>query len=94
MKEAKESLDEIETDLLPSAMEQADVLTFTTPDGIEVKVKEDITLAMKSGEPKQAYKWLRDNEHGDLIKNTIAVVFGKGQDKQAIELAKKLKKEK
>jgi hypothetical protein len=37
-----------------------------------------------------ALRWLRDKGHGDLIKNTFRVVFGKGQDKAADALTKTL----
>ena len=33
-----------------------------------------------------AYQWLRENELGDLIKNQVAVSFGKGEDNKAQEL--------
>lgn len=94
LKEAKRELDDIESNLLPAAMDQADVLSFETPDGISVKVKEDLNMSFKSGNPAAAFKWLRDHGKGDLIKNTISVEFGKGQDKDAALLAKLLKERK
>ena len=33
-----------------------------------------------------AYKWLRENGLGDLIKNEVAVTFGKGEDNKAEQL--------
>lgn len=91
LKFAKKDLSEISEDLLPSAMESADLLSYITGDNIQVKIKEDISLSLKSGQPVQARAWLRKNEHGDLIKNIISVPFGKGQDEQAVKLAKLLK---
>lgn len=94
LKEARKALDEIETDMLPSAMEQADVLNFTTPDGIQVAIKEDLNMSFNSGNKAKAFAWLRDHDKGDLIKNTIAVEFGKGQDKEAVRLANLLREKK
>lgn len=94
LKAAMADLNEIEYDLLPSAMEQADVLNFTTPDGIQVAIKEDLNMSLKSGDKEKAFAWLRSHDKGDLIKNVITVEFGVGQDKQAAELAKLLKKQK
>jgi hypothetical protein len=37
-----------------------------------------------------AHEWLRDNGFGDLIKNTVSVNFGKGEDDKAGELIKGL----
>ena len=39
---------------------------------------------------ESAYKWLRDNGYGDLIKNEIAVPFGRGEDERANDLLKTL----
>ena len=33
-----------------------------------------------------AYRWLRANELGDLIKNTVSVQFGTGEDNKAEQL--------
>ena len=35
---------------------------------------------------ESAYKWLRENGLGDLIKNEVAVTFGKGEDNKAEQL--------
>ena len=35
---------------------------------------------------ESAYNWLRENELDDIIKNEVAVTFGKGEDTRAQEL--------
>ena len=35
---------------------------------------------------ESAYNWLRENELDDIIKNEVAVTFGKGEDSRAQEL--------
>ena len=34
-----------------------------------------------------AYKWLRDNGLGDIIKNDVVVSFGRHEDNKAVEYA-------
>ena len=41
----------------------------------------------------EAFKWLRDNNHGDLIKNNVSVSFGKGEDSDAVKLKAELEKQ-
>lgn len=42
----------------------------------------------------KALAWLRKNDLGDIIKTTVSVAFGKGEDKQAQQLAEQLRKRK
>ena len=35
---------------------------------------------------EEAYKWLRDQGLGDIIKNNVFVTFGKGEDNKAKQL--------
>ena len=36
---------------------------------------------------EEAFKWLRDNDLGDLIKNEVTVSFGRNEDNKAAEYA-------
>jgi len=40
------------------------------------------------GNAEKAYSWLRDNGHGDLIKNTLTASFNKEEDARASSLMK------
>lgn len=93
LKAAKRELEEVEMFLLPEAMEQANVVSFTTPDDIQVSIKEDLNMSIKAGNKALAISWLRNHGKGDLVKNKVAVEFGKGQDAQAVELANMLRQQ-
>jgi hypothetical protein len=36
---------------------------------------------------EEAFKWLRENGRGDVIKNDITVTFGRGEDNKAMAYA-------
>jgi len=93
LKEAQREFREIEMRLLPAAMDEANTLKFETRDGIEVKIKEDITMSLNAGDRGKAFAWLRANQKGDLIKNVLTIEFSNNQDRQATALAKLLQEE-
>ena len=61
-------------------------LEMDNGDKIEIKpiYRGHITVKNRN----EAFKWLRDNNHADLIKNEIKTTFGKGEDIKCIELKK------
>ena len=68
---------------LPSMMAEIGVNSFELDDGSRVTVKDlyggHISLANRDA----AYLWLRDNGFDDIIKNTLSIVFGRGEDEVA-----------
>lgn len=80
-----------ETDL-PNAMLEAGVSEFTLATGEEVTIKPDIYPSIPKNRQKSAFAWLRQHDHGSIIKNEIAVAFGKGQDDEAVRLLEELLK--
>lgn len=79
---------------LPLALEAAGLEAVTLSDGWQVLVKDFLTANIKEENAAAAFKWLRDNKFGSLIKNTIKVALGKGDDKLAKALAAFMKKQK
>ena len=55
-------------------------------DGSAVEVKKSYSCTIKKDDVESAYQWLRENGLGDLIKNEVAVTFGKGEDNKAQQL--------
>ena len=51
-----------------------------------VEVKKSYSCTVKKDAIESAYTWLRENGLGDIIKNEVAVQFGKGEDNKAQEL--------
>jgi len=83
LKEKKEQLRRQSEEDLPSMMAELGINSFELDDGSRVTVKDlyggHISLANKDA----AYLWLRDNGFDDIIKNTLSIVFGRGEDQKA-----------
>jgi hypothetical protein len=75
---------------IPEAMKAIGMTMFKMADGRIVDLKEiDIGSYTKENEPA-VFKWLRANEHGDLIKSEIGLLLGKGKEHLVTKLQKVL----
>ena len=52
-------------------------------DGVTVKLKAFVSASIPADRKQEAFNWLREHGHDDIIKNDIIVSFGRGQDNQA-----------
>lgn len=86
LKKANEELRRVQEDLLPHAMLEAGMKSFTLDNGAKITIKDDIAVSIPKDKTYEAYGWLRHNGFGDIIKNTVAVDFGKEQDQDAKKL--------
>lgn len=89
----KKELQEVAEHLLPEAMDSAGLTEFTNLNGDKIKVDDVIRCHISKDRQEDAYQWLRNNDAGELIKNEVSVVFGRGQDDAANEVAVQLIKE-
>ena len=85
LKRKKEAADKISEEVIPEIMEQMKLKTLKLQDGSAIEVKEIYGASIPVANREGAYKWLRDNDLGDLIKNEITVSFGRGEDTKASE---------
>jgi len=79
----KESLNQIQQSLLPEAMLALGMQSFKLNDGTCVLVEKFYSAKIPDEMQSAAFKWLRDNGHGSLIKRNITCKFGKGEDEVA-----------
>ena len=93
--EELKKLKDVETTLseqtIPNLMQQAGVELIKLEGGISVEVKPFYSARIPSSKFEEAFTWLRDNGHGDLIKNQISLEFGMKQDNEAKSLVEELK---
>ena len=87
LKEAKRELRALTDERLPQLLLELGVSEFKLEDGTKVTVKNIYGATIPAALREKAHKWLRDNGHGDIIKNVISASFGMGED----ELAQKFK---
>lgn len=77
LKVKKAELLRIQTQTLPDALSEAGVSGFTLDTGEQVIVKGFVSAKIPAKHEQQAYQWLEDNGHGDIIKTQITVDTGR-----------------
>lgn len=90
LKKAQQDLAHISGDALPSALAEHGLTELKMADGSKVTVSTVISANISKDRSEAAHEWLRGNGFGDLIKNTVSVNFGKGEDDKAVDLVKEL----
>jgi hypothetical protein len=94
LKEQAKTLAEFE---IPSMMKEMNITKLKLSDGESVEVKPFYSASISQGRGETdesyavrkaaAFKWLRNNGRGDVIKNDITVTFGSGEDNKAADYA-------
>lgn len=92
LKAAKERLRHVEEVELVEALDLAGMEEFKTKDGVKIGVKRIVAGSIPSKTADEAFKWLRENGHGGLIKREVSVSFGKGEDQTADETLELLRR--
>tara|TARA_B100000965_G_C19572640_1_gene749831 strand:- start:1486 stop:2046 length:561 start_codon:yes stop_codon:yes gene_type:complete len=86
LRKVKEKADKIASEIIPNMLAEQGLSSLKLADGSEVGVMKTYSCTVNKENKASAYQWLRENELGDLIKNQVAVSFGKGEDNKAQEL--------
>ena len=76
----------LKTDI-PELMDKLGKKRYTLPSGTEVVLKEAITANIKEANREAAFKWLRDNKQGAIIKEIISVPLPRGQNAEPLVAA-------
>ena len=85
LKTEKKLLLKLSDEDLPAILDELGLQSFKLDDGPEVTVKSTYGATIRLDDREQAYDWLRQNEYDDIIKNTVSVQFGRGEDEKAKE---------
>lgn len=80
LKERQEQLRKLQEESIPNMLNELGMKDFTMADGSKITVKPFYSASIKEENRAQAYEWLRDNGYDDIIKNTVSVRFGRGED--------------
>ena len=88
LKDLKAKADDIGSRVIPELLAEQGLTSLKLADGSSVSVKKEYrcTLPKDDSKREQCYKWLRDNQLGDIIKNNVSVTFGRGEDDKAQQL--------
>jgi 16S rRNA C1402 N4-methylase RsmH len=90
LKEAEEEARRLSEEVIPTLMQQAGVSSIKLDNGTSVEVSPYYYAKISEDKKAEAFQWLRENDHGDLIKNNVSVSFGKGEDSNAVKLKSEL----
>ena len=87
VKELKKQIDMVGGEVIPTMMQEMNISTMKLADGSAVEVKPVYGASIPTAKKEEAFKWLRDNDLGDLIKNEVTVSFGRNEDNKASNYA-------
>ena len=85
VKKLKEQANIISQFEIPEMMKDMNITKLKLKDGETVEVSNFYSASIVDQDA--AFKWLRENGRGDIIKNDITVTFGRGEDNKAAEYA-------
>lgn len=82
-KELAQELERLQLRALPDALDDANMKDFTLKDGRKIGIAEEVYSGIAKARQAEAFAWLRAHGFDSIIKRTIAVKFGKGDDSTA-----------
>ena len=91
--EKKEALRNLTDERIPDALKEIGMVKFEMNDGSIVEVKPFYSASIPVDRRGEAYEWLRTHGYDDIIKNTVSVQFGRGEDDAAGELINSIRKQ-
>jgi hypothetical protein len=77
-------------DAIVQLMDQRGVKEIKLTNGDAVSYKEFYRGTITKEKESDAFSWLEENGHGDLIKNIVSIRFGKGENDNAAKLIEDL----
>jgi len=93
LRKLKEQYRQLSEEDLPQKLAAIGMSELRLQDGSKITIDNFYSTRITEKNKEAAHQWLRDNGHGDIIKNDITVSFGKGEDETAQETMELLRKE-
>ena len=78
--ERKKQHRKLTEEILPEAILSTGMDSFTMADGSSISVPKYYSASISAARKAEAFQWLRENGIDDIIKNTVSVRFGRGED--------------
>jgi hypothetical protein len=80
LKGHKEQYRKLTEETIPEALSELGMTSFRMDDGSSIEVKPFYSASISEARRAEAFQWLRDHGFDDIIKNTVSVRFGRGED--------------
>jgi hypothetical protein len=90
VKKKKEAETFLSEQTIPNLMQSCGLAMIKLEDGSSVEVRPFYAAKIPVSRIDEAFNWLRDNGHGDLIKNNVTLTFGRSEDAIAKQLVDEL----
>jgi hypothetical protein len=92
-KERKEQQRKLLEDTIPAMLSELGIKSFKMADGSLIDIKPFYSASIREENRAKAYEWLRDNGFDDIIKNTVSIRFGRGEDSLCDTLLNQLREQ-
>lgn len=79
LKRKKEEHRRLSTEVIPNMMSEVGLESLTLPGGMKLGIS-DVVYAKLPDNPYKAFQWLRINNMDGVIKTSLTLDFGKGED--------------
>lgn len=96
IRDLEDSLDQLKgkhrkitEEALPEALAEMGMKSFKMTDGSSIEIKPFYGASISEERKAEAFQWLRERGFDDIIKNTVSIRFGRGEDElcsRAIQL--------
>ena len=78
--ERKAQLRKLLEETIPGMLTELGMKSFVMADGSKIELKNFYGASIKDENRAVAFEWLREHGYDDIIKNTVSVRFGRGED--------------
>jgi len=93
LKERKEQQRKLLEDSIPAMLQELGMKAFKMADGSLIEVRAFYGASIKEESRAVAFEWLRTHGYDDIIKSTVAVRFGRGEDDLCASLIDSLREQ-
>ena len=87
IKQKKKDIELLSGEVIPTMLSEMGLSYLKLQDGSSIEVKTNYSATITQANKENAFKWLRENGLGNIIKNEISVSFGRNEDNKAADYA-------
>ena len=84
IKQKKKDIELLSGEVIPTMLSEMGLSYLKLQDGSSIEVKTNYSATITQANKENAFKWLRENGLGDIIKNEISVSFGRNEDNKLV----------
>jgi len=92
LKSLKEQYLKLTDQELPAVLEELGIAEMKLDDGSKIKLTQVYGASIPVDRREEAFAWLRENGYDDIIKNTVACSFGRGEDDKASKFTESIRR--